>query len=147
MATRTSSPPGSRSKSTSTSRSRSSSAGKGRGGSSTRSRSARKPTRGRTPAKQPARRVPPRAVRNGPGPIARAGHALFRGVSAVWLGVAHAVGAGARGIGRTARDLDPDHRRDGAGLFLFGIALVVGAAVWFEMPGGVMELVRSIVTG
>ena len=79
--------------------------------------------------------------------MARAGQALFRAISAVWLGVAHAVGAGARGIGRSARDLDPDHRRDGAGLFLFGVAVVVAAAVWFEMPGGAMELVRSIVTG
>jgi S-DNA-T family DNA segregation ATPase FtsK/SpoIIIE len=65
----------------------------------------------------------------------------------VWLGIAHAVGAGARGIGRSARDLDPDHRRDGAGLFLFGLSVVVAAAVWFEMPGGLMELVRNIVTG
>jgi S-DNA-T family DNA segregation ATPase FtsK/SpoIIIE len=149
MATRTSSPPGSRSKSTSTSRSRSTSAGKGRSGSSTRSRSARKPStnRGRTAAKKPARRVPPRAVRSGPGPVARGGQALFRALSALWLGIAHAVGAGARGIGRSARDLDPDHRRDGAGLFLFGVAVVVAAAVWFEVPGGAMELVRSIVTG
>jgi len=149
MATRTSSPPGSRSKSTSTSRSKSTSAGKGRGGSSTRSRSARKPStnRGRSAAKKSTRRVPPRAVRNGPGPVARAGQALFRAISAVWLGVAHAVGAGARGIGRSARELEPEHRRDGAGLFLFGVAVVVAAAVWFEMPGGAMELVRNIVTG
>ncbi len=93
------------------------------------------------------RRTPPRAVRNGPGPVARSGQALFRASSAVWLGVAHGVGAGARGIGRSARELDPDHRRDGAGLALFGLAVVVGAAVWFEMPGGAMELVRNIVTG
>jgi S-DNA-T family DNA segregation ATPase FtsK/SpoIIIE len=72
---------------------------------------------------------------------------VFRGISAVWLGVAHAVGAGARGIGRSARDLEPEHRRDGAGLFLFGVAVIVAAAVWFEMPGGVMELMRNIVTG
>ncbi len=149
MATRTSSPPGARSKSTSTSRSRSTSAGKGRGGSSTRARSARKPSknRGRSAGKKPARRVPPRAVRNGPGPVARAFHTVFRAVTAVWLGIAHAVGAGARGIGRGARDLDPEHRRDGAGLFLFGVAFIVAAAVWFEMPGGLMELMRSIVTG
>ncbi|MDQ4053185.1 MAG: FtsK/SpoIIIE domain-containing protein, partial [Actinomycetota bacterium] len=149
MATRTSSPSGSRSKSTSTTRSRSTSAGKGRGGSSPRSRSARKPStnRGRSAGKKPARRVPPRAVRNGPGPVARGGQALFRAVSALWLGIAHAVGAGARGIGRSARDLEPEHRRDGAGLFLFGVALIVAAAVWFEMPGGVLELMRNIVTG
>ncbi len=86
-------------------------------------------------------------MRSGPGPVARAGQALFRASSTVWLGLAHGVGAGARGIGRSARELDPDHRRDGAGLALFGLAVVVAAAVWFEMPGGVMELVRDMVTG
>ena len=91
--------------------------------------------------------MPPRAVRNGPGPVARSFQTLFRGVAAVWLGIAHAVGAGARGIGRSARDLEPEHRRDGAGLFLFGVAVIVAAAVWFEMPGGLMELMRTIVTG
>ena len=36
------------------------------------------------------------------------------------------------------RDLDPEHRRDGVGLFLFGLAVVVAAAVWWQLPGGVM---------
>ena len=124
MATRTSSPPGSRSKSTSSSsRSRSGSSrskSAGRGGSSTRSRSTRKGTK-RRPAPTSSRRPAPRAVRNGPGPVARAFGALGRGVAAVWLAIAHGLGAGARSIGRTARDLEPEHRRDGVGLFLFGL--------------------------
>ena len=73
--------------------------------------------------------------------------ALGRGVAAVWLGIAHAVGAVARSIGRTARDLDPEHRRDGVGLLLFGLAVVAAAAVWWQLPGTVMETVRTVVAG
>ncbi len=162
MATRTSSPPGSRSKSTSTTRSASTSRSAGRSGSSTRSRSTspkRKPasksasSKGkaspkRAPAKRPAPKRPaPRAVRNGPGPIARAFGALFRGVSAVWLAIAHGVGSVARSIGHTARDLEPEHRRDGAGLFLVGLAVIVAAAVWWQLPGSVMDATRTVVEG
>jgi len=86
-------------------------------------------------------------VRNGTGPVARAFGALFRGTSAVWLAGAHGVGATARSIGHTARDLEPEHRRDGAGLFLFGLAVVVAAAVWWQVPGAVMDLARGIVVG
>ncbi|KQV69672.1 cell division protein FtsK [Nocardioides sp. Root122] len=86
-------------------------------------------------------------MRNGPGPVARGFGALGRGVAAVWLGIAHAVGAVARSIGQSARDLDPDHRRDGVGLFLFGLATVVAAAVWWQLPGGVMDFARSVTAG
>ncbi|MCW2792338.1 MAG: translocase FtsK, partial [Nocardioides sp.] len=86
-------------------------------------------------------------MRNGPGPVVRTFTAAGHGVAAVWLAIAHGVGAVARGIGRTARDLEPEHRRDGAGLFLFGVAVVVGAAVWFQLPGGVMDLARTVVAG
>jgi S-DNA-T family DNA segregation ATPase FtsK/SpoIIIE len=57
------------------------------------------------------------------------------------------VGALARGVGHSARDLEPEQRRDGAGLFLFGLAVVVAGAVWFQLPGGVMEVVRTAVAG
>ena len=110
MATRTSSPPGSRSKSTSRR--------SGRGGSSTRSRSTSRKSR-RAPAKSTrarglTARTAPRAVRSGPGPVFR----LFRALGHAWLAVAHALGGAARRIGRTARELEPEHRRDGAGLLL-----------------------------
>jgi S-DNA-T family DNA segregation ATPase FtsK/SpoIIIE len=73
--------------------------------------------------------------------------ALGRGVVAVWLGIAHAIGAVARKIGRTAHELEPEHRRDGVGLFLFGLAVVVAAAVWWQLPGGLMEATRTVVAG
>ncbi len=73
--------------------------------------------------------------------------ALGRGVAAVWLGIAHALGAVARSIGRSARDLDPEQRRDGVGLFVIGLAVVAAAAVWWQLPGAVMETVRTVVAG
>ncbi|WP_460822519.1 FtsK/SpoIIIE family DNA translocase [Nocardioides ungokensis] len=161
MATRTSSPPGSRSKSTSTTGTRST----GRSGSSARSRSTGKSSksrsgsstsRGRTSSKSSpsrsqasstARRPAPRAVRTGPGPLARLFTTLGRGVAAVWLAIAHALGATARSIGHTARDLEPEHRRDGIGLFLFGLAVVSAAAVWWQLPGSIMDASRTVVEG
>jgi len=64
-----------------------------------------------------------------------------------WLGVAHAVGGGVRRVGRTATELDPEHRRDGAGLFLVGLGLVVAAAVWWQLPGAIGEFTRTVVAG
>ncbi|MFC5730234.1 MULTISPECIES: DNA translocase FtsK [Nocardioides] len=138
MATRTSSPPGSRSRSTP---SRSTSAKKT---TSSRSRSTTNKSR---PKKGAAKRPAPRAVRSGPGPVARAFLALGRGVGAIWLAIAHGIGAIARGIGHGARDIEPEQRRDGFGLLLCGVALIIAAAVWFEVPGGVMEFTRAAVSG
>ncbi|MFL6159187.1 MAG: DNA translocase FtsK 4TM domain-containing protein, partial [Marmoricola sp.] len=139
MATRTSSPPASRSRSTSKS-----------GASTSRSRpsgsqSKRKPAAKKSASKN--RRPAPRAVRNGPGPVSRTFSGLGHGVSAVWLGVAGGIGSGARRIGQGARDLDPEHRRDGAGLFLIALSVVVAAAVWWQVPGGIFDATRAVVAG
>ena len=56
------------------------------------------------------------------------------------MGLAHSVGWVARGVGRqaaTARDIDPEHRRDGAGLLLLGLAILVGVAVYAGGAGPV----------
>jgi len=79
--------------------------------------------------------------------VSRAFGALGRGVAAIWLGIAHGVGAVARRIGRGARDLDPEHRRDGIGLLLVGLAVVAAAAVWWQLPGSVMSGTRAVVAG
>jgi len=73
--------------------------------------------------------------------------ALGHAIAAVWLGLAHALGATARSIGHTARELEPEHRRDGVGLFLFGMAVVAAGAVWWQLPGSVMDGTRTVVAG
>ncbi|HWD80252.1 MAG TPA: DNA translocase FtsK 4TM domain-containing protein, partial [Kribbella sp.] len=84
---------------------------------------------------------------SGPGPFAAAMLALGRGVVKVWIGIAHLLGSMVRGIGHSARDLEPEHRRDGAGLFLIGLAVVVAAAIWWDLPGSVGNGVRTVVGG
>src|SRR6478609_9693467 len=146
MATRTSSPPASRSKSSPARKT-------GQGGSTARSgakgsKTGRKPAAStRKRAGSTPKRPAPRAVRNGTGPIARVFTALARAVVGLWLGIAHAVGGGVRRIGHTASELEPEHRRDGAGLFLVGLAVVVAAAVWWQLPGGIGDFTRTVVAG
>jgi DNA segregation ATPase FtsK/SpoIIIE, S-DNA-T family len=56
----------------------------------------------------------------------------------LWFGLASGVGWTVRAIGRqaaTARELDPEHRRDGAGLFLLGLAILTAVAIWFSSGG------------
>ncbi len=79
--------------------------------------------------------------------MARVLRALGRGLRACWLGVAHLLGAIVRRIGSTARELDPEHRRDGLGLSLVGLAIVVSAAEWWQLPGSVGNAIRDIVEG
>src|SRR5215211_8593674 len=73
------------------------------------------------------------------GPYRRSGFSplglLGRGLVWLWMGLAHAVGWAVRGVGRqaaTARELEPEHRRDGAGLAVLGLALLLAVAVWFS---------------
>jgi S-DNA-T family DNA segregation ATPase FtsK/SpoIIIE len=79
--------------------------------------------------------------------VSRSFSALARAIAAIWLGIAHGVGAVVRGIVGGAKDIEPEQRRDGIGLLLCGLALVIAAGVWFEVPGGVMEFVRTVVAG
>ena len=61
-------------------------------------------------------------------------------IAALWMGLAHSVGWAARGVGRqaaTAKEIDPEHRRDGAGLLMLGLAILVGVAVWAGSAGPV----------
>ena len=56
------------------------------------------------------------------------------------MGLAHSVGWVARGVGRqaaTAKEIDPEHRRDGAGLLVLGLAILIGVAVWAGSAGPV----------
>ncbi|MGI8532881.1 MAG: hypothetical protein ACR2KN_07735, partial [Geodermatophilaceae bacterium] len=79
--------------------------------------------------------------------------ALWRAVSGLWLLLARAVGSAVRAVGRGAanardgaRDLDRQHRRDGIGLALLGLAIVVSVAVWAGGAGPVGTAVRVLFT-
>ncbi|MFE2727346.1 DNA translocase FtsK [Kitasatospora sp. NPDC059327] len=92
------------------------------------------------PAKKAAAKPAPPAP-PAPRPI------LFRAVRAVWLGLAHAVGAVFRGFGDGAKNLDPAHRKDGIGLLLLALALVTAAGTWFSPQGWLGEAATNVVSG
>ncbi|MET9778050.1 DNA translocase FtsK [Streptomyces sp. NPDC006367] len=97
------------------------------------------------PKKAPAKKAVARKPAPAPAPSPTGG--VYRLVRALWLGVAHAVGAVFRGIGQGARNLDPAHRKDGVALLLLGITLVVAAGTWADLKGPVGDLVEILVTG
>ncbi|NLT30335.1 MAG: DNA translocase FtsK [Propionibacterium sp.] len=137
MATRASSPPRSRTTRGASSRS----SGSKKTSSSTR-RTPAKGTSTRKPARKPAARKNTRS-RSSPGVGARLGGGLV----AAWRGLAGAVGGGVRAIGSTAREVDPELRRDGFGLFLLGCAIIVGAEFWFGLPDPVGPWLHTAGTG
>ncbi|KAA1398352.1 DNA translocase FtsK [Aeromicrobium ginsengisoli] len=65
----------------------------------------------------------------------------------MWLGLAGLVGAIARSIGHSAKDLDPEQRRDGVGFGILGLAVVVAGSVWSDMPGTIGSAVRDVTAG
>lgn len=101
--------------------------------------------------KAPAKKAPARkaaakkAVPPKPAPSPTGG--ILRLIRALWLGLAHAVGAVFRGIGQGAKNLDPAHRKDGVALLLLGLGLIVAAGTWSNLRGPVGDLVEIIVTG
>src|SRR5690625_4386314 len=120
MATRTSSPPRKRSS----------------GSRNPRKTSTRRSGRSRSPAR-----------RTRPGPLAAVVSAIARAAAAVWLGVAGLIGGIVRSIGRGTAELEPEQRRDGVGFALLGTAIVVAAALWWQLPGAVGHAVRIAVAG
>jgi S-DNA-T family DNA segregation ATPase FtsK/SpoIIIE len=121
-------------------------------GTSARKPAARKPATKRPPAKRPpARRAPAR--RQGPGLVARTGHAIailvravFRAVIGVLGLAATAVGSATRAATGGAKELGPAHRRDGLGLLLLAAALVTAGGAWWQ-AGAAGQTVADVLTG
>ncbi|NEB63561.1 DNA translocase FtsK [Streptomyces diastaticus] len=100
--------------------------------------------------KAPAKKAPAKkaaAKKPAPQPAPNPTGGVYRLVRALWLGLAHGVGAVFRGIGQGARNLDPAHRKDGVALLLLGVALIVAAGTWADLKGPVGDLVEILVTG
>jgi DNA segregation ATPase FtsK/SpoIIIE, S-DNA-T family len=68
-------------------------------------------------------------------------------VAAAWMVLAHAVGFAARALGQSTRDLDPLHRRDGAGLAWLGAAIIMAATTWWDMGNFVSRAMTTAVRG
>jgi S-DNA-T family DNA segregation ATPase FtsK/SpoIIIE len=63
------------------------------------------------------------------------------------MGMAHVVGGTVRRIGRSASELEPEHRRDGLGFFLLGLAVVVAAREWWGLKGVAGDVIHAVVAG
>ncbi len=62
------------------------------------------------------------------------------------MGIAHALGWIVRAIGRkaaTAKELDREHQRDGGGLLLIGLGVVLAVALWFSGAGPVGHFIAT----
>jgi S-DNA-T family DNA segregation ATPase FtsK/SpoIIIE len=108
------------------------------------------PARKAAAKKAPAKKAPAKKAAAGkpaPRPAPNPTGGVYRIVRALWLGLAHAVGAVFRGIGQGARNLDPAHRKDGVALLLLAVALIVAAGTWADLHGPVGGLVEILVTG
>jgi S-DNA-T family DNA segregation ATPase FtsK/SpoIIIE len=63
------------------------------------------------------------------------------------MGIAHVAGGTVRRIGNSAGELEPEHRRDGMGLFLLALAVLVAASEWWGLKGTTGEVVHAVVAG
>ncbi|MGW5875616.1 DNA translocase FtsK [Nocardiopsis terrae] len=97
--------------------------------------------------RKPAARKPAAKKRMPDGPIAYVVTLFGQFLLVLWKLIAHTVGGAARAVGRSARDLDPDLRRDGAGLILLALGVLVAAAVWWRSEGPLLEATRMVVVG
>ncbi|NHC13604.1 DNA translocase FtsK [Motilibacter deserti] len=111
----------------------------------TRPRSTGAPASGRGGGASRPRASAP--ARTQPGMGARLVRALGIALRGLWLGTAHVVGGSVRAFGRSARDLDPAHRRDGIGLAVIGLAVVTAAAAWWRVDGALGDATTWLVAG
>jgi DNA segregation ATPase FtsK/SpoIIIE, S-DNA-T family len=103
-------------------------------------------TRTRQPAGRKAAAKRGRGRKKQRSPLAVPLIGLGRAISAIWRAIAHVVGGLARAAGRnaaTARDLEPEHRRDGAGLGVIAFGLITAMAVWAGAAGPVGRGITS----
>ncbi|HEX7996052.1 MAG TPA: DNA translocase FtsK [Streptosporangiaceae bacterium] len=72
---------------------------------------------------------------------------LLGGIGALWMEFATGVGHVVRLFGDSARDLDPAHRRDGAGLGVLAAAIVTAAAAWWGLGSSVGHALTALIRG
>jgi S-DNA-T family DNA segregation ATPase FtsK/SpoIIIE len=103
-------------------------------------------TRTRPPARKPAGRSAAKK-RRGRSPLAAPFVGIGKGMAGIWRALASLIGGVARTAGRsaaTARDLAPEHRRDGAALGVLAFGLITVMASWFHAAGPVGRAVDGV---
>ncbi len=111
---------------------------------STASRGSATPRSTARPKASPARKAPtPRGTKTRSGGLPLP----LRAVRSTWMGVSHLAGGAVRKVGTSARELEPEHRRDGLGFALIGLAVVVAAREWWGFPGVIGDVVHAVVAG
>ena len=73
--------------------------------------------------------------------------AIGRAVSSTWSALAKALGSSIRFLARGAKDLDPAHRRDGAGLLVLILAMAALVGTWFQSESILSDLLYAIFYG
>jgi DNA segregation ATPase FtsK/SpoIIIE, S-DNA-T family len=120
-----------------------------RGRSTTGGRRTTSPQYRRTKKKSGSRKTPYR--RSAPPPKSANPFVILAGwvvgaLAGLWMALAHTVGAASRAFGRSTMDLDPLHRRDGAGLAALCGAIITAAAIWWHIAGPVRPVGNFIVS-
>jgi S-DNA-T family DNA segregation ATPase FtsK/SpoIIIE len=72
---------------------------------------------------------------------------IIRGLTFLWRFIAKILGNGIRFIFRSSRELDPAHRRDGVAFFLFILALIFAAGIWFNLENFLGKAAYSFLFG
>ncbi|UPT19634.1 DNA translocase FtsK [Thermobifida alba] len=116
------------------------------GGGTGRKPPARRPATPPSRPRRSTRQTPPRQ-QTSEGAVAMLFTWLGRALLLVWRLLAHTVGFLVRTVGRGARDLDPDLRRDGIGMILLATGLLIAAAVWWDSEGPLLDVTRTVVVG
>jgi DNA segregation ATPase FtsK/SpoIIIE, S-DNA-T family len=130
-----------------TSRSGQSRSGQNRSGKKRSGPNRSGPGKKRSAGKGRPRRTAARPAQRTADPILILAGWLGQLVAGLWMVAAHAVGFAARGFGRSARDLDELHRRDGLGLAFVAAAFVVAATTWFHLHNIAGRLLADVFLG
>src|SRR5690606_34576100 len=71
----------------------------------------------------------------------------WRAARGTWMGMANVTGGAVRKMGAGARELEPEHRRDGVGFLLLALAVVVAVREWWSLSGPVGDAIHAVVAG
>ena len=72
---------------------------------------------------------------------------LVSAIAAVWMELAGGVGYVARRFGDSARELDPAHRRDGAGLAVLAATVVAVLTAWWRLGSPLGRALTALIRG